>query len=343
MTRPSSLSGPSANVRAFQPAIVGKFIDASTPLAFMSRTRWWTSKQPGRSSVYEPGLKPHSSGGHPTVAAMPNAVRVFSPWKTHSSTPSALRTTLGTWSAHFAGTWFLNMSGGSIMWSSMLTRIMSFMSMAAASQISSTRVHRSHEVRRRRLRPEGHAIDKLAVALLDDRADLVCRRNHGAGIENVIGDEAGHRRPVAGLGQPAQLHSELGPAVQLEHRTVGGRGGIEGGLSPDLRDGRLHLLIGAGGEKDGRLDAEPVERLARQATTPGQRRHGALPDPPGGRERVTDEPVRHLAGNLRHHVSDTRDQYGRRTELVRRCDEHRRHQRVPVVRAVEGERLSRRP
>ncbi len=50
MTSAISLSCASVNVRAFQPAIVGKFIDARTPLAFMSATRWWTSKQPGRSS-----------------------------------------------------------------------------------------------------------------------------------------------------------------------------------------------------------------------------------------------------------------------------------------------------
>ena len=34
-----------------EPPIVGKFIEASIPFASMSRTRWWTSKQPGRSSV----------------------------------------------------------------------------------------------------------------------------------------------------------------------------------------------------------------------------------------------------------------------------------------------------
>ena len=45
-----SLSPASVKVRALNPAIVGKFIDARTPLAFMSFTRSWTSKQPGRSS-----------------------------------------------------------------------------------------------------------------------------------------------------------------------------------------------------------------------------------------------------------------------------------------------------
>src|SRR4051794_14498870 len=147
---------------------------------------------------------------------MPNAVRVFSPWNTHSSTPSALRTTLGTSSANFAGTWFLNMSGGSIMWSSMLTRIMSFMSMAAASQISSTRAHRYKQVCRRRLRPEGDPVEDSAVALPDDRAGLVRRRNHRTGVENLVGDESRHRRPVTRFGQPGQLCAEIAPAVQLE-------------------------------------------------------------------------------------------------------------------------------
>ena len=83
------------------------------------------SKHPGLISARLAGLKPHSSDGHPTVAAMPNGVEVASPWNTHSSVPSSLRTTLGAWSRHFAGTWFSNMSGGSTMWSSMLTRIIS--------------------------------------------------------------------------------------------------------------------------------------------------------------------------------------------------------------------------
>ena len=110
--------------------MVGKHIDASTPLTFMSRTRSWTSQHPGRSSVNEPGLKPHSSRGQPTVAAMPKGVAVLSPWNVHSSTPCSLRTIFGAWSSHFAGRWFLYMSGGSTMWSSMLTRIMSSICMA---------------------------------------------------------------------------------------------------------------------------------------------------------------------------------------------------------------------
>ncbi len=50
MTSAISLSRDSWKVRALNPAMVGKHIEASTPLAFMSRTRSCTSKQPGRSS-----------------------------------------------------------------------------------------------------------------------------------------------------------------------------------------------------------------------------------------------------------------------------------------------------
>ena len=63
---------------------------------------------------------------------MPNGVEVFCPWNSHSSTPASLRTTLGTLSFHLSGTWFSYMSGGSTMWSSMLTRIMSSICMAPA-------------------------------------------------------------------------------------------------------------------------------------------------------------------------------------------------------------------
>ena len=130
MTSDSSLSPASVKVRALKPAMVGKHIDARVPLAFMSRTRSCTSQQPGRSSLNEPGLKPHSSRGHPTVAAMPNGVAVLSPWNCHSSMPCSVRTIFGAWSSHLAGRWFLYMSGGSIEWSSMLTMIMSSSCMA---------------------------------------------------------------------------------------------------------------------------------------------------------------------------------------------------------------------
>src|SRR5579875_2387051 len=112
--------------------MVGKHIEASTPLTFMSRTRSCTSKHPGRSSEKAPGLKPHSSRGQPTVAAMPNGVETAWPWKTHWSIPSGVRTILGAWSRYLAGRCRSYMSGGSIEWSSMLTRIMSSMRMGSS-------------------------------------------------------------------------------------------------------------------------------------------------------------------------------------------------------------------
>jgi hypothetical protein len=50
ITSAISLSPDSVNVRALNPAMVGKFIEARTPLASMSATRAWTSTHPGRSS-----------------------------------------------------------------------------------------------------------------------------------------------------------------------------------------------------------------------------------------------------------------------------------------------------
>src|SRR5271163_1529744 len=78
---------------------------------------------------------------------MPKDVLVFSPWKTQRSMPSSC-TTLGASSSHFFGTWFSYMSGGSIMWSSMLTRIMSSRFMRCSSldrsalRTASRRAHR---------------------------------------------------------------------------------------------------------------------------------------------------------------------------------------------------------
>ena len=54
-------------------------------------------------------------------------------------------TTLGASSSHFFGTWFSYMSGGSIMWSSMLTRIMSSRFMGCSSPDGAVRP--DHDVR----------------------------------------------------------------------------------------------------------------------------------------------------------------------------------------------------
>src|SRR6516164_7967902 len=169
ITSAISLSRASAKVRAFHPAMVGKHMEPRTPLASMSRTRSCTSKQPGRSSEYVPGLNPHSSLGQPTVADMPNEVLVFSPWNSHWSMPSAC-TTLGASSSHFLGTWFSYMCGGSIMWSSMLTRIMSskFMPDSSRSFRSTHARARSNRADRQRLpAPHRRGVGPLGPVVID--------------------------------------------------------------------------------------------------------------------------------------------------------------------------------
>src|SRR5262249_2286548 len=104
--------------------------------------------------------------GQPTVADMPNLVAVFSPWNTHSSAPASLRTTLGASAAHFAGTWFLNMFGGSIMWSSMLTRIMSSIRMGGGSSRHAERVRSMRRELRRKLTSKSMAqVDSSVLAI----------------------------------------------------------------------------------------------------------------------------------------------------------------------------------
>ncbi len=71
MARASSLSSRRANSWPQNWGKDGKHIDPSTPLALMSRTRSWTSKQPRRISSRELGSMPYSSGGRPTTAFRP--------------------------------------------------------------------------------------------------------------------------------------------------------------------------------------------------------------------------------------------------------------------------------
>ena len=127
------MSPDSVNVRAFKPAIVGKFIErehavgvhVADPLVHVEAA----GTQLGVGARVEAPLlaRPADRGGHAERRAgrlaledpLVDALRV--------------RTTLGASSSHFAGTWFWYMSGGSIMWSSMLTRIMSSSFMPCSS------------------------------------------------------------------------------------------------------------------------------------------------------------------------------------------------------------------
>src|SRR6185312_4421768 len=95
---------------------------------------------------------------------MPNEVLVFSPWNSHWSIPSSC-TTLGAASAHLFGTWFSYMCGGSIMWSSIDTRIMSSIFIAGPPPSSSRRANRQRlpAAHRGRLGPLGPAIVDLPL------------------------------------------------------------------------------------------------------------------------------------------------------------------------------------
>src|SRR5271156_2447075 len=99
---------------------------------------------------------------------MPKEVLVFSPWKTQRSTPSSC-TTFGASSSHFFGTWFSYMSGGSIMWSSMLTRIMSSRFMGCSSRCASenagSALRRAH--RERLPAPHGRGMGPLGLVVVD--------------------------------------------------------------------------------------------------------------------------------------------------------------------------------
>ena len=89
------MSCASWNMPPANPAKVGKHIDASTPLRFMSRTRSWMSYAPGRISANPTGSKPHSSLGHVTTAFRPIDPTVW-PSNNHFSVPSSLISTCGT-------------------------------------------------------------------------------------------------------------------------------------------------------------------------------------------------------------------------------------------------------
>ena len=99
-----SRSGGSRKILALNPAMVGKHIDWNTPLTFMSRTRSWMSYAPGRISANPQGSQPYSSCGHEATAFSPMGAPTGSPWKTQTSVPFSLCTTLGAASRYRSGT-----------------------------------------------------------------------------------------------------------------------------------------------------------------------------------------------------------------------------------------------
>ena len=71
------------------PGRLGKFSEPSTPFAFMSRTRFSTSKQPSRISSKDVGSIPYSSLGRPATALSP-MFGTSKPWNDQTSVPSSL-------------------------------------------------------------------------------------------------------------------------------------------------------------------------------------------------------------------------------------------------------------
>src|SRR5580692_10252005 len=103
---------------------------------------------------------------------MPKEVLVFSPWNTHWSIPSSW-TTRGASSAHLFGTWCSYMCGGSIMWSSIETRIMSSMFIAGPPPGSSRRPDRQRLPAAHRGRAGALGLVVVDLPLREPRQDLV--------------------------------------------------------------------------------------------------------------------------------------------------------------------------
>ncbi len=92
----------SANSRPLKPGNEGKFIEPSTPPAFMSLMRSWMSQQPGRISSKAVGSMPYSSLGRPATAFSP-MLGIFEPSNSQTSEPSLVRMTFGARSRYLAG------------------------------------------------------------------------------------------------------------------------------------------------------------------------------------------------------------------------------------------------
>src|SRR5580704_6490534 len=123
---------------------------------------------------------------------MPNEVLVFSPWKTQRSMPSSC-TTLGASSSHFFGTWCSYMLGGSIMWSSMLTRIMSSRFMVCSSRDGRVRTASRRPHRQRLPTPHGRGVGPLGLVVVD----LPLRESVEHLVERNAPFEPGQRSPEA--------------------------------------------------------------------------------------------------------------------------------------------------
>ncbi|CNH00299.1 Uncharacterised protein [Mycobacterium tuberculosis] len=100
---------------------------------------------------------PYSSFGRPATA-FSATLGITVSRNFHMSEPSALCTSRGASSMYFFDRWFLNMSGGSTVWSSTLISIMSSLFMTVSSQESAPETVGS------RRRPEARFLENYLLA-----------------------------------------------------------------------------------------------------------------------------------------------------------------------------------
>ena len=168
------------------------------------------------------------------------------------------------------------------------------------------------------------------------------RPDGGEGPEHGVVDAAGHLLPPARLGQRVELGLEVTPPLDLEHRPVGGRRGVEGQEPPTGRPGRLQLLLGATAADDDLAGHGEVGPL-RARRGPGPRR---WPAGSAGRSArpvlngITRRPSATSAARRTIWGPSPPRATGGMPEGVRARVEHRRHQGVGGELAPEVERLA---
>ena len=168
--------------------------------------------------------------------------------------------------------------------------------------------------------------------------------HHRDGLEHRVVDQPGHVVPPAFLRQPVQLRVQRPPAMALERGRVRGRRSVERELSPGHVLEPLELVVALGRHHErGAHDLHVAPRAAGGGNSPRQRGQRDLLQRLTRRERVGDEPVGHLTGDLDHAGPEAADVHRGSPERVGSRIERRDHQGVPVEVARERERLSRLP
>ena len=184
-------------------------------------------------------------------------------------------------------------------------------------------------------RVKAHAIKQAGKALAQGGTKLVGRRLHRKGLQHLGAYQCRHLGPALLRGQLRELRANLAPAVALQHRPVGGGGGVEGDL---LAHKAAHTLGGlrvgpsdhkgaAGNGAGGRIAPSP--RRARRDL-------GAqlLTQIFCAVERVGVEAVAELAGQLGEARVDASNVDRDRWVLDRARVEEGRHQGVLVELAT---------